>query len=130
MKNILKYYEEYIESIRTSTECKFRKKYGITTDSECNRFHCQVCNNNTAKWLDSTYVPQIDWTKVPVDTPVIVSHMFDHNKRRHFLKYNEGVNDCFETFANGETSFTSNGLTEHWLKCELAHPEDIEKYSI
>jgi hypothetical protein len=37
----------------------------------------QYCNVNRIKWLVAEYVepvePEIDWSKVPVDTPVLIS---------------------------------------------------------
>lgn len=52
------------------------------------------------------YSPPTDWSKVEVDTKVLVSGFGEECKHRHFAKYEHGkVYAWFE----GKTSFTSNG---------------------
>lgn len=62
-------------------------------------------------WLNSEYIEpkkeEVDWSKVPIDTPVFVS---DDNKnwyRRHFAYYRD---KRIWTFDNGVTSWTANRL--------------------
>lgn len=68
------------------------------------------------KWANSEYVePPIDWTKVAVDTPILVSDSNDHRwLKRYFAKYENG-----SVFAwnGGRTSWSSEG---HATVCELA----------
>ena len=45
----------------------------------------------------------IDWSKVPVDTKVLVSNDGKEWSRRHFAKYEDGKVYCFN---DGYTSFT------------------------
>ena len=45
----------------------------------------------------------VDWTKVPVDTKVLVSNDEKNWFRRHFAKYEDGKVYCFN---DGYTSFT------------------------
>lgn len=51
------------------------------------------------------YEPKIDWTKVPIDTKVLVK---DHKEgdwlKRHFAKYEDGK---IYTYKNGQSSFTT-----------------------
>ena len=130
MKNFEKYIDELIKE--NGEICGFVNKYLLKDKSDCflTDWSCQECRVKLFRWLNEEYKPQIDWSKVPVDTPVIVSNGGSFFKNRHFAGFN-AINDrCFATFAEGKTSFTANGALEHWLKCELARPEDIEKYSI
>ena len=47
----------------------------------------------------------IDWSKVPVDTKIIISNDNKDWNRRHFAKYENGR---VYTWAWGKTSFTAN----------------------
>lgn len=89
------------------------------------------CGEARIKWLDQpAFDPEkdIDWAKVPVDTPVIVWNVAEKCKRYFSKKlYDAGFD--FETFANGKTSWTADGCEyEGWPHCNLYRPEDIEKY--
>ena len=89
------------------------------------------CGEARIKWLDQpAFDPEkdIDWAKVPVDTPVIVWNVAEMCKRYFSKKlYDAGFD--FETFANGKTSWTADGCEyEGWPHCNLYRPEDIEKY--
>lgn len=49
------------------------------------------CRKNINEWANSEYVePQVDWSKVPVDTPILVrdSELFAWSKE-HFAKYED-----------------------------------------
>ena len=129
MLNFEKYYDRLSENNRTSITCKAFYLMHPERDN-CIGVGCEACREAVKKWLLEEYKPQIDWSKVPVDTPVIVSNGGGFFKNRHFAGFNAKNDRCFATFAEGRTSFTANGALEHWLKCELARPEDIEKYSI
>lgn len=91
------------------------------------------CRVGKMKWLDRpAFDPEkdIDWSKVPVDTPVLVWNSEREAKRYFCQKINR---KCFETFVNGSTSWSSfsNDIfrrKEHWPHCKLYRPEDIEKY--
>ena len=48
----------------------------------------------------------IDWSKIPVDTKVLVSSSGKDWYRRHFAEYKDGKVYCFN---NGITSFTAQG---------------------
>ena len=48
----------------------------------------------------------IDWSKVPVDTPVVALDSDGNGHRRHFAKYEDGV---VYTWIDGRTSWTANG---------------------
>lgn len=64
------------------------------------------CYKNMVNWLYEEYKePEIDWSKVPVDTPIYVKNISDSDwKPRHFAKYEDGQ---VHTWAYGTTSFSA-----------------------
>ena len=96
-------------------------------------FHGNECCEARLKWLDQPAIDwdkDIDWKKVPVDTPVLVNLNTDEEIRRYFFcKENDDEPTTYRTFANGKTSWTA-GETEYayWPHCKLYRPEDVEKY--
>lgn len=92
----------------------------------CNKRTCKECCEFMAEWLKREY-SGIDWSKVPVDTPVIIKDekgtMF-----RHFAKYYRG--HVF-VYANGQTSWTNDGKTEAWEQeyVKFGRDEDNKKYT-
>lgn len=102
----------------------------------CNRLDCKNClfygSNDCIQaredWLDQPAIDwdkDIDWSKVPVDTPVIVGNT-DEEHRRYFSGIKDG---CFGAYADGRTSWSSTtGNICSWNHCKLYRPEDVEKY--
>lgn len=126
MLNFEKYYDRLSENNRTSITCKAFYLMHPERDN-CIGVGCDACREAVKKWLLEEYKPQIDWSKVPVDTPVITEI-----GNRHFCKYE---NDLVFTFDDGTTSWscpTQYGWVTSRDKTtvQLALPEDIEKYSI
>ncbi len=98
---------------------------------ECDFYSSDHCDIDFQKWANSGYKePEIDWSKVPVDTPVLVRN--DKNDlwiRRYFCKYCNLANDYkFEVFSEGRTSWSSKGDSYCYPYCKFAREEDIEKY--
>lgn len=90
-------------------------------------FHGNDCCEARLKWLDQPALDpekDIDWSKVPVDTPVIVWNT-DEEYRRYFSGIKDGR---FSAYSDGRTSWSSKGSTYCWNHCKLYRPEDIEKY--
>lgn len=77
-------------------ECDFYDKSSRTCKENVHAFQ---------EWLNSEYVePPVDWSKVAVDTPVLVRNSeMDAWKRRYFAGYND--NEVY-VFSNGKTSYT------------------------
>lgn len=75
-------------------------------------------------WLDSEYVEpekeEVDWSKVPIDTKVLVSDDNENWVRGYFAGYNR-QNKVIYTFQYGATSWTNKnmGRTE-WRYAKLA----------
>ena len=52
------------------------------------------------------YEPKVDWTKVPVDTKILVKDYKDEDwKKRHFAKYENGK---IYAYDDGKSSFTTD----------------------
>ena len=102
----------------------------------CSKWDCVNClfyeSNDCIKaredWLGQPVLDpekDIDWSKVPVDTPVIVWNT-DEEYRRYFSGIKNG---CFGAYRDGRTSWSSiTGQIGYWNHCKLYRPEDIEKY--
>lgn len=79
----------------------------------------RYCEINRIKWLVSEYKePEVDWSKVPVDTPVLVSHDGKKWSRRHFSRV---VNGIPYIWMYGSTSWTAynnhnNEMTYRYIK--------------
>lgn len=77
------------------------------------------CYKNTIKWLFAEYKePEVNWSKVPVDTPVLVSHDGKKWCHRHFSRV---VNGIPYIWMYGSTSWTAhnnhnNEMTYRYIK--------------
>ena len=91
--------------------------------SECG-FHSTnySCTHNACKWLDSEYVaPPVDWSKVAVDTPILVRDSEKESwKKRYFAKYYNGI-VC--AWGGGTTSWSAERST-YWKYAKLAESEE------
>ena len=75
--------------------------------SECKLYYCDSCARGFTEWANSEYKePEIDWDKVPVDTPIYVWDSCYKNKTpRHFASFKNNTNTIV-AFNNGQTSWT------------------------
>lgn len=81
---------------------------------ECSGVKCNTCGlekfgfcyDGLRDWANSEYVESpVDWSKVPVDTPILVK--FENLwLRRYFAEYKDG---CVYTWRNGSTSWSADG---------------------
>lgn len=82
------------------------------------------CNEKILKWANSEYVePPVDWSKVAVDTPILVR---DYEGcmwvRRYFAKYEDNMVYAWE---NGATSWSAdNSNITDWGMAKLAESEE------
>lgn len=91
-------------------ECDFRGK-------------CPVIEKCVIDWLNAEYQePSVDWNKVSIDTPVLVSDTGKAWTRRHFSGIDES--DNLLAYAFGKTLWSSGNTTEVWRYMKLA--EDNE----
>lgn len=84
------------------------------------------CNDVIEKWANSEYVePPVDWSKVAVDTPILVRDNEDDVwRRRHFAKY---VNNTVYAWNGGATSWSacrSGNVITDWKMAKLAENEE------
>ena len=131
MKNREKYADEIIKIVLNGETCDFMKNVVIplyidgreSSENFCSTNSCEGCSKLFAFWLDGEYnKPPTDWMKVPVDTLVRVRYSVNGE---WLLRYFKGIDTrgyCqpFETWADGATSVTAEGYTEHGEHCELA----------
>lgn len=86
---------------------------------------CEESVYNFREWLNSEYVePPVDWSKVAVDTPILVRDNECGNwNRKYFAKYENGM---LYAWADGTTSwsaFCSDDMTR-WKFAKLAESEE------
>ena len=104
----MKNYEKYADEIREYKGCNFCIDFvcqHILKIEDCDYIGCSRCNMLQMLWLLEDYKePEIDWSKVEVDTPILVRVSEDGDwLRRHFAKYEDGI---VYTWKDGHTSWT------------------------
>ena len=112
----MKNYEKYADEIRKYKVSKggffcngFIMPYILKKDS-CNGVNCEHCHMLQILWLledceEPEEEPKTDWSKVEVDTPVLVKDKENEEwKKRHFAKYEHGR---VYVWNNGSTSWSA-----------------------
>ena len=123
MKNYEKYADE-INKYQGDNFCKdFVKPYILESDN-CNGLDCIRCSMLRAIWLMEEYEepekPEVDWSKVKVDTPILVRQREDSKwYKRYFAKYENGKIYAWE---NGRTSWNIDNMA-YWQYAKLAEEE-------
>lgn len=81
------------------------------------------CASNIRKWCNTEYKPFIDWSKVAVDTPILVSDNGKNWHKRHFAKYEDGK---VYAWKEGKTSWTrwTRDDVMIWKYAKLAESEE------
>nr|DAZ69755.1 MAG TPA: hypothetical protein [Caudoviricetes sp.] len=84
-------------------------------------FYTECCKGARKKWANSEYVePPIDWSKVAVDTPILVrDNIFSKWVKRYFAKYENGI---VYAWSNGTTSWSGDRCTP-WKLAKLPDKE-------
>ena len=122
----MKNYEKYADEIRKyngSGFCKnFIKPYILKTDS-CGDMDCYKCRMLQMIWLLKDYEePETDWSKVEVDTPILVRCTEDEEEewmKRHFAKYENGVVYAWRDRYTSWTVLNNEDVTA-WKYAKLA----------
>ena len=94
---------------------------------DCDFVNHDVCKRKLYEWLDSEYVePPVDWSKVEVDTPILVkNYRAEIWKRRYFAKYENGmVYAWLEGTTSWSTSGTGDDYMADWKMAKLAESEE------
>lgn len=110
---------QYDENLIYRDEChdlSIKKIYRPKTTSIYDMF--EQCDEQTLIWERK---PKVDWSKVPVDTKILVSFNEKDWHNRYFAKYEEGFVYAFE---NGTTSWTNDREPFSWSYAKLAEEED------
>ena len=125
----MKNYEKYADEIREykgDCFCADFVKPNILKSDHCES-DCTKCRMLQAIWLLEDYKePETDWSKVKVDTPILVSQTEDEDEeweRRHFAKYENGK---VYVWSDGCTSWSSEGHMVIWNFAKLAETEGAE----
>ena len=131
MLNREKYAKEILDIACTGDHVAMRNSDNVIVG--CRKLECldcafnthgKFCNDEIEKWANSEYVePPVDWTKVPVDTPILVRDFVGGEwARRYFAKYENGI---VYAWGNGLTSWSlySNNVTD-WKFAKLAESEE------
>lgn len=79
------------------------------------------CTKKSMAWADAEYIePEVDWTKVPVDTPILVRNLITYDWiERHFAKYEYNF---VYAWCDGKTSYTTDSMN-YWNYAKLAEVE-------
>ncbi len=93
------------------TECAFRTAI--------------ICSFAVEKWANREYVePPVDWSKVAVDTPILVRDSEEEAwRKRHFAKYENGI---VYAWSAGSTSWSASASSNiaGWKMAKLAESEE------
>ena len=127
----MKNYEKYVNKIKEYggnnfcsmfVEPHILKSIGLS----CGDLTCGACRVLQLVWLTEggdPKEPEIDWSKVEVDTPILVRHRLDGEwEKRHFAKYENG--DVY-AWDNGRTSWTVANEIK-WKYAKLAESEETK----
>lgn len=122
--------------ISVTEDCKVTSCDKISSCNEC--IFNEECDLKSQKWLVSEYkdpAENVDWSKVSVDTPVLVNHHENDSwTKAYFAKVNSYKEVC--AFKNGTTSWTNEEETfggekgcwlDVWEYAKLANPDDLKK---
>lgn len=126
----MKNYEKYADKIRkykTNKDEYFCNEFimpHILKKDSCAGISCEQCHMLQMTWLLEEYEepeePEIDWSKVEVDTPILVRQ--DKNGdwlKRHFAKYENG--DVY-VWTDGKTSWTETDKIK-WKYAKLVEDQ-------
>ena len=134
MTNKEKYGKEILDIACTGDNVAMRKSDNVIVG--CKKLKCSDCaftthgkgdcNDMIEKWANSEYVePPVDWSKVAVDTPILVKDVKSGEwNRGYFAMYENGT---VFTWYHGATSWSAEGDTDiaSWKYAKLAESEDV-----
>ena len=83
------------------------------------------CNGKTLKWANSEYVePPVDWSKVAVDTPILVRDSEEEAwRKRYFAKYDDNTVYAWKLGRTSWSTLRSDGINA-WKMAKLAESEE------
>ena len=123
----MKNYEKYADAIRkydANSFCSDFIKPNILKLEDCGGVACDKCHMLQVLWLLEDYKePEVDWSKVEVDTPILVRTVeWAEWARRYFAKYEDGM---VYVWNLGRTSWsaTYDKDVSAWPYAKLAESE-------
>lgn len=129
MKNYEKYADKIKEYNGDSICTDFIEPYILKSiNAECINTSCPKCHLYRTIWLLEDYKepeePEVDWSKVEVDTPILVRDNENAEWiRRHFAKYENGdVYAWRDAYTSWTTSYTDD--VTRWKYAKLAESEE------
>ena len=120
----MKNYEKYADEIRKYDGddfcCSFIRPYILKADN-CSDMPCSRCQMLQTLWLlEDCEESEVDWSKVKVDTALLVRNYKNGEwYKRYFAKYEDGN---IYAWINGRTSWNETGIYA-WKYAKLAEPE-------
>ena len=78
------------------------------------------------KWLFQEYEePEVDWSKVKVDTPILVKDILKSEWiKRYFAKYENGRVYAWKEGKTSWTALSNKSYTSYWRYAKLAESEE------
>lgn len=128
----MKNYEVYEDKIREFKGGNFCRDFVIPhifKSDNCDHMHCSDCGRHQLLWfMEDCEEPEVDWSKVAVDTPILVRMNEDEEwERRYFANYENGT---VYAWQGGLTSWTTHWMTTRiteWNYAKLAENEEEDK---
>lgn len=127
----MKNYEKYANEIREYEGMNFCRDFVkpyILKSGNCGDIGCNRCRVLQMLWLLEDYEepkePEVDWSKVAVDTPILVrADEAIPWARRYFAKYEDGI---VYVWNLGRTSWSAdnNENMSAWPYAKLAESEE------
>ena len=118
-------YREKIENYKEVNFCMDFVKPLVLEEKglSCSGIACNHCYMLQMIWLMDEYKePETDWSKVAIDTPILVRNLENSNwLKRYFAKYEDGK---VYAWADGTTSWNSYDETCGWKYAKLAEEEN------
>ena len=121
----MKNYEKYADEIREYKGRNFCKDFvmpNILESDNCGGLACGACYMIQTIWLLEEYEePEVDWSKVEVDTPILVRDNENGEwRKKYFAKYEDGH---VYAWNSGCTSWNGR-LMYDWKYAKLAEGEE------
>lgn len=116
MTNFEKYRDEILRITKKSSSIALINGVPVGCESLDDCFSCDLyhkdlvkCRINLIKWLYEEYTePEIDWSKVAIDAPILVQDIISKQwLRRYFAGLDENGNVL--AWSYGKTSWTTDG---------------------
>ena len=132
MTNKEKYGKEILDIACAGERVAMRKSDNVIVGCrklECSdcafNTHGKFCNEAIKKWANSEYVePPVDWSKVAVDTPILVRDSEEEMwRKRYFAKYDDNTVYAWSGGATSWSTYRSSDIA-NWKMAKLAESEE------